>query len=205
MGFESVCSWVIYTLSDPRTPEDVRYVGVTHCSPKQRLQQHLSHAKHPKYNYHSVHWLRTLIQESVIPIMQIIQEGVGPSWEDAEKHWIRHYHEKGFRLTNHAEGGRGPVGCVRTPETKAKIAAFLRGKKQSPELVEKRAASMRGRPLSQEAKAKVSAGNKGKKRTPKQLAALRTARADPAWRERVSKANKETWQRKLVVKLKAKT
>ena len=43
-------SWVIYTLSDPRTPKDVRYVGVTHRKPSVRLSAHLHASK--KYDYH---------------------------------------------------------------------------------------------------------------------------------------------------------
>lgn len=41
--------WVIYTLSDPRIPEDVRYVGVTHRKPSVRLSAHLHASK--KYDY----------------------------------------------------------------------------------------------------------------------------------------------------------
>lgn len=186
-------TWTIYTLSDPRTPEDVRYVGVTHEDPKSRLSRHISLARRGGRNYHSVKWIRALLNEGCEPHLRSIEVGAGVGWEEAERRWIAWHKTMGFSLTNHAEGGRGPVGCTRSVETREKLAKANRGKKQSPELVARRIAPLRGRKLGSEVKARISEGNKGKKRSEAVRAAMSEARADPNWRERVSQANKDTY------------
>lgn len=188
--------WSIYTLSDPRTPTDVRYVGVTHEDPRKRLVRHVSLARKGGRQYHSVKWMATLVRDGVEPFLRVIETGEGIGWEEAERRWIAWHKAAGFSLTNHAEGGRGPVGCSRSLETREKIARANRGKKQSPDLVERRVAPLRGRKLTQVAKDKVSAGNTGKRRSAGIRGAMSEARADPAWREKVSCANRETYARR---------
>ena len=188
-------TWVIYTLSDPRTPNDVRYVGVTHRQPKARLQRHISNAKKLAV-YHSSKWIRSLLQDGLEPEMVIIHVGTGDTWESIETFWIQWHRERGFRLTNQANGGRGPVGCKRTPETRARLAAANLGKKLSLETRAKKSAGNRGKVINQEVRAKIGDANRGKKRTEKTRAAMRAVRATPEWRSRVSESNKETWQRK---------
>ena len=187
--------WAIYTLSDPRTPDVVRYVGVTHDKPSNRLARHVSCAR-KRAVYHSSKWVRSLLLERLTPEMRIVQQGSGAGWEDAERCWIALHRAQGSPLTNHAEGGRGPLGCARSPETREKLAAANRGKKQNPELIEKRISAIRGKTHTAASRANMSAGSKGKPWTATETAAHAPVRSDPEWRARVSQSNKETYARR---------
>ena len=187
--------WVIYTLSDPRSLNVVRYVGVTHDKPVGRLARHISCAR-KEACYHSSRWVLSLVREGLAPELRIIQEGVGAGWEEAERHWIALHRSQGSPLTNHADGGRGPLGCIRSPGTREKLAAANRGKKQSPELVEKRIAAIRGKTHTSKARANMSAGCKGKPWSPAEATALTLVQSDPEWRARVAATNKATYARR---------
>jgi len=52
-------SWVVYTLVDPRHPELVRYVGVTHQKPPARLAGHL-HLARKGHGSYLFNWIRKL-------------------------------------------------------------------------------------------------------------------------------------------------
>jgi hypothetical protein len=188
-----VRTWVIYVLSDPRTPEQVRYVGVTHCTPKSRLGRHLGDARKGKGTHHSARWLRSLLNVGLEPKIRVIEQGAGPGWEGAEIRWIAWHKDHGFDLTNHALGGQGPIGCVRSPETRAKLAAANRGKKQSPELIEKRIAPTRGRVTSPETRARMSASMTGLKRSPEACEKMRAERSTSAFRSKMSEAAKKAY------------
>ena len=187
--------WVIYTLSDPKAPDVVRYVGATHTKPATRLAQHVNHARRRQEQYHSARWVRSLDREGLRPVIEIVEEGSGKGWEEAERRWIALHRDKGSPLTNHAKGGRGPVGCIRSPETRAKLAAANRGKKQSPELVEKRISAIRGKTHTAQSKANMSAGKKGKPWTPAVAEAQAAAWTDER-RKKISESNKETYARR---------
>lgn len=58
---------------------------------------------------------------------------------------------------------------VLSAETRGRMSDSHKGKKQSPELVEKRAAANRGKKRSQEAKEATAAKLRGRKRTPEQI------------------------------------
>ena len=100
--------------------------------------------------------------------------------------WIKTLREAGYSLANICDGGEGASGAVRTleqrktmseakkrmtVETKAKISAWHKGKKQPRESVEKMKANHRhakpwlGKHHSEETKRKLSEANKGKKRS----------------------------------------
>ena len=185
--------WVVYTLSDPRSPDAVRYVGVTHNTPRARLGRHISDARKAKATHHSAGWIRSLLRVGVEPLVKIIDEGAGPSWVASEVYWIAWHKEQGFDLTNHAVGGQGPVGCVRSPETRAKLSAANRGKKQSPALVEKRIAPMRGRVVSDETRAKQSASMTGFKPSPETCAKIRASKASPEYREKMASSSRRVY------------
>lgn len=69
-------------------------------------------------------------------------------------------------LVNMTEGGEGPIGRVATPEHRAKISAFMKGRILPRETIELIAQKNRGRKASPQTKAKLSAIRKGKKRDP---------------------------------------
>ncbi len=87
------------------------------------------------------------------------------------------------------------TGQHRSPETRAKLSAAKRGKstgKQSPELVEKRAASLRGRKLTPEQRAKLSAANTGKKLTTEHKAKMSAAKRGKPGKNRSPEAIAKT-------------
>lgn len=189
-------SWVIYTLHDPRKPSAIRYVGVTHGTPERRLAGHLNNAK--KARYHSERWVLSLLVVGVRPTVTVIDSGVGESWGSTETFWIARYKELGHDLTNHAQGGQGPIGCVRTSETKEKLAAANRGKKQSLDLVERRIAPLRGRKHTLEARNRMSAGAQGRRVSTQGIKSIQAARSNnPDWNAKISASNKKTWDSKV--------
>ena len=87
--------------------------------------------------------------------------------DEKEKFWIRVYNSKvpnGYNLT---DGGEGREGYKLPEEVKQKISAAQKGrkgKKQSPEFIEKRISKIRGRKNTPETIAKMS--DAAKKRNP---------------------------------------
>lgn len=115
---------VIYALCCPVTSE-VRYVGKT-IDPARRLRHHMSEARRLPH-LHKSRWIKTLVAEGLRPMIKVLEVVPEAEWEAAERRWIASF----SNLTNAAEGGSGcPVGVghSHTEETKARIAAKLRGK-----------------------------------------------------------------------------
>lgn len=178
--------WEIYALSDPRT-SIVRYVGVTFRS-KRRFNEHLSRAMRGGKTYRDC-WIRSLINQGIRPLYQVIECGMGDGWQDRERFWIAHY-RIGGKLTNLTDGGDGTPGlppsekCRKAvslahkgvPYPPGRVSAML-GKRHTPEAVEKIRSAGMGRKHSDEAKAKVSRARKGKKPAASTIAASVAARA----------------------------
>lgn len=163
--------WEIYTLSDPRSME-VRYVGVTFRH-KQRYNEHISRAIAGGKTHRDC-WIRSLISAGIRPLYQVTQSGTGEGWQEAERHWIAFYRTQ-FDLTNLTDGGDGTPGIVPSPELRQKWSKMragtkyargrvsaMKGKKHSPEAVEKIRKAGTGRKHSEEAKKKM--GEIAKKR-----------------------------------------
>ena len=167
--------WVIYALSDPRTPEAVRYVGVTHSTPRNRLARHLSNARNPRVPTHSSHWIMSLLMVGVTPSIRVIDSGRGLGWETSEMYWIAWHKEHGSDLTNHTSGGEGAVGRLCSPETRTKLSTARRRRVTSPETIVKMSAAAKGKKHSQETLAKMSASSSGKKHSPEALAKISAA------------------------------
>lgn len=168
-------SWVIYALSDPRTPEAVRYVGVTHATPRNRLARHLSNARNPRVPTHSSHWIMSLLMCGVTPSIRVIDSGRGLGWEASEMYWIAWHKEHGSDLTNHTSGGEGAVGRPCSPETRTKLSTARRRRVTSPETIVKMSAAAKGKKHSQETLAKMSASSRGKRHSPEALAKISAA------------------------------
>jgi hypothetical protein len=78
-----------YTLSDPRTPNLIRYVGKTTQKLKRRLDQHISYARRlkkerSKTNY-NVNWINSLLIENLSPV---ILELDCFACDDNSKDWV---------------------------------------------------------------------------------------------------------------------
>ncbi len=113
LGPES--KWSIYALCCPDSGE-VRYVGWTTKPLDKRLRGHINEACSTKRMSHRIKWLRRLHKEGKKPLIELIEEGMGPDWEDREKFWIAHQREAGAGLVNATEGGIGK------PDSKTPIA-----------------------------------------------------------------------------------
>lgn len=143
----------IYVLRHPETNE-VRYVGKT-VDLKDRMKGHKQLGRTRCDN-----WKRALAAFGLLPTFEVVETvQPGKNWKERECYWIKHYREAGADLTNLTDGGEGHLGQVKSPETLAKMRALylgraippeqralisrsLTGKKQSPETVAKRKATI---------------------------------------------------------------
>ena len=123
----------IYSLKDPRTGE-IRYVGKT-IKPKKRLNSHIARSKNR--NLHSSNWIKSIIDDGFVPIMEILEICNSDNWEEREKFWILKYSEE-FKLTNISQGG-GSEGT----------SYGFRGKKHTAESIQKMKDSRTGVSINQ--------------------------------------------------------
>lgn len=149
--------WFIYVLIDPRSDE-IRYVGWTYDVEK-RVRDHISKAR-KQHNY-KANWLVQLENEGLRPLYRVLESGTG-DWAAAEQRWIAYYRAEGARLTNLTNGGEGIVGYVFSEETRQRMSAAKKGRKQSPEAIERSHAPLRGRKRPAWIGAKISATRKAR-------------------------------------------
>lgn len=120
----------IYSLNDPITDE-VRYIGKTVSLLSKRLS---SHYKDKKISY-KTHWINSLKEKGLKPIIKLVEFCDETNWQEREKYWIGYYREI-TRLTNYLDGGQGQQkGYKHTPEAIEKIREA--SKKQSKGKFEK--------------------------------------------------------------------
>lgn len=149
----------IYKLIDPETNE-IRYVGKSN-NPQKRLLAHVR----DQSNTYKGHWLISLRNRGLKPIMEIVEEVPFEIWAERELYWISYYLEHGHPLTNTYFGSEG-IGII-PPEVRAKLSVAHKGKKVSPEAIAKTAAARRGTKHVPETIAKISAAKLGIKRAPR--------------------------------------
>lgn len=135
----------IYSLHDPRIPESVRYVGVTHDL-KGRFISHCSHS-HNKGNRPVQIWISSLLNAGLKPVMVVIDKSNYEERITWEKHHILLKRLQGHNLTNSKPTGPPP----KTEETRLKISASKKGM-VSPN---------KGKKASDETRAKMSLKRKG--------------------------------------------
>lgn len=157
---------LIYSLIDPYTKE-VRYIGVTKRTLKERLLGHMRHVRAGS-NYHVHNWIRKIKRKPIIQLIEIIPEG--RSWKRCEQKWIKFYRSKGCNLTNMTKGGEGifgfkysSLGIKRSKETKMKISKALMGRKLSKKTRRKMSISQIGHFVSKETRLKISQNQKRNK------------------------------------------
>lgn len=128
---------LIYILSDPRTPESIRYVGKTvEKRVESRITVHIGEAK-SKHKCHKCNWLRTLIVKNIQPSYKIVDICDESNWIDFEKHYIAKYRIEGHDLTNATDGGEGMIGVKVSKETREKLSIFMKKAFSHPEIKEK--------------------------------------------------------------------
>ena len=91
----------IYTLSCPKSGE-IRYVGQTRQRPQSRYASHISSSKHNQKKDYTHCWIKSLLNDGLKPIMEIIEDA---TTIDREIYWIKYYRESGYNLTNYSDGG----------------------------------------------------------------------------------------------------
>lgn len=150
----------IYALKDPRN-DSVKYIGKTSYL-KSRLAKHVYNRN--QGNTHKNNWIKLLLSENLLPIMEVIEECDETNWEEKEIFWIAKYKEMGNKLTNSTDGGEGAT--ITDENSKKKISEKLKGRKLSKEtkrkISEKAIGNKRnvGRKLSQETKDKIQQSRK---------------------------------------------
>lgn len=153
----------IYTLAHPTTNE-IRYVGRA-FDLKKRYANHLC----IRTQSHTQNWVKNLKINGLLPKMEILDECSELTWESCEQYWVSQFKSWGFDLTNHHEGGRGPIitskqlknrvvwskGKRLSEEIKRKMSegakkrdhSYKIGRKQSQQTIEKRISTIRNRKL----------------------------------------------------------
>lgn len=126
----------IYTLIDPREPDEVRYVGMTSQTCEERLAQHIGSGRTASGRQtHVRSWIKSLARDGVVPRMHVIEISPVAKWQELEKYWIADYRSKGHRLTNATAGGDGMVGRVWTPEQRQALSDRQRGVPRPPHVI----------------------------------------------------------------------
>jgi len=98
----------IYTLTDPLTHE-IKYVGYTSKSLKQRLSSHITSAVNENKT-HNHRWVNKTIKEGRKPLITLVDEVPAEDWSFWEIYWIDQIRQWGFSLNNHCKGGLGCLG-----------------------------------------------------------------------------------------------
>ena len=95
----------LYTKDNP----EIRYIGITTKTIKQRLTGHRSASRNPKNTYKVVQWIRSHGAENIeiklLNTFNNIEE-----LKDAEIETIKSMKIQGFNLLNHTDGGDGVLG-----------------------------------------------------------------------------------------------
>jgi hypothetical protein len=216
--------WTAYVMADPRSPENVRYVGKTNSKLYTRLSGHLNYARKPSNRSHLACWIRSLLAEGLRPCIRAVEQGDG-DWQAAERKWIAWYRSQGSNLCNATDGGDGTSGHHKTPEQVARTVEAVKlvwkkkladGWKPTPSSPEGRArtiAATKGKPRSEEVKAKIGAANRGRVMSPEARAKMSAAKKgkpphnkgkpgvkpSAETREKLSISHKAAWARRKLL------
>lgn len=96
----------IYSLSCP-LDGTIKYIGKAN-SPKDRFRKHKSLAdKNTGDNVLKNKWIKQLLDQNLLPILNIIEEVDVSEWKVKEKFYIKLYKENGVELFNICGGGNG--------------------------------------------------------------------------------------------------
>lgn len=115
-------NYTVYILRCPFTA-NVKYVGITKHSIEQRLERHLNYAKNANKYYLSQTWLRSLIEQDVVPFIQSLETNLTESAaKTIEIWWIRYFKKKEIVLKNTTKGGEtmSPLAVQRAKEANEK-------------------------------------------------------------------------------------
>lgn len=180
-------SWHLYTLSDPRAPEHIRYIGFSK-NPSDRLRRgHIQDALRKPEATHKATWLRSLLDAGLEPTLTVLPEAYDERTAvcAAEIAAIAAAKADGHDLTNGTPGGDGLLEAsaeVRAKMSKAIRAAHMR----DPELRYRIAAR------AQETKATWTAEQRAAYREASRQRSL-AAFSSPEVRKKRSQQRKQEW------------
>ncbi len=146
---------IVYALIDPVTGE-TRYVGKS-VRGFRRIPEHAREAATNKTQTHSARWVRSLLRRGLMYRVHLLE--VVPVAEDldaAEKLWIRVLREHGHPLTNHADGGGGPLGVHPSAATRQRMSLAKKGRRLSTGNKLHITAALQGQQMSDERRARIS-------------------------------------------------
>lgn len=142
-------NWFIYALRDPRQ-QAIRYVGVVRDRKREqglkavaeRLKEHLQDARR-RANRPVCKWLKRLLDDGFEPILEVIDQGSGDGWEEAEIRHIADHRANGHRLLNLMPGGARREYGEAKGLTQEKLSKAARGRRASAAERMRRCSSMR--------------------------------------------------------------
>ena len=142
-----------YTLSDPRTPDDIRYLGKTNQKLARRLDQHVSSTKRANNGNgsrnHNTNWITSLLKEGLRPVIIEIDsyecEKTSKDWVIFEKYWISQLKTWGFKVNNLTDGGDGNQNQVFSKESQIKKSEKLKGVSRPQEVRDQISKSHKGK------------------------------------------------------------
>lgn len=148
----------IYTLSDPRDPDNIRYVGKTTSELKRRLSGHISYTRRAFENKttrsYVNNWIWSLLKEEITPLITELDSKEyaddSKDWVILEQYWISQIKTWGFKITNLTDGGDGNQNQIFSKESIEKRAEKIRGIPRPTEVREKISESNKGKPKSKE-------------------------------------------------------
>ncbi len=153
----------IYTLADPRTPEDIRYIGMTIRKLRYRLANHIFE----KDKNHRTDWIKSLIKQNlkpeIKPLITVLDSKDAPNLEIQT---IAQFRKWGYNLVNSTDGGEG--GLNPSAETRLKMSLTRIGRKHTEDAKARIAAAHLGNKYflgmhhTKEVKLKISATLKGR-------------------------------------------
>lgn len=152
-----------FTLYGLRKPgEEIRYIGITHQTPKDRLKRHLK--KEPKETHKTLWILKMRRDENLRP--EIVQYCVGLTEAEAkelETQVISSLRQQGVDLVNTSDGGEGTFGYRHTEAARKKMSETRSGENHWGFGKRGEASPNFGRKASPQARANMSAAQKGNK------------------------------------------
>ena len=120
---------------------EVRYVGKTSRTLRERLSQHISDARRG-HNDHRSRWIRCSMRLGTLPVIEAI-ETCDNDGSDSERRWIALYRSSGARLVNTTDGGEG---CLNpSAEVRQKISKALSGRTYTAEQLSRMSEGQRKR------------------------------------------------------------
>ena len=99
-----------YVLTSSDDPTNIRYVGTTTKTIKQRLSGHKYNATHPNKRVQPIHkWMWSKIEKGFTINIKEIDQCDESLWEATEQKWIKYYKDLGYKLLNISKGGVGVI------------------------------------------------------------------------------------------------